>query len=56
MYLLPVDLDGRRPFLIPDQFCESQVKLIRGLSNASKVEDLWTARLGTAYLNLILFS
>ena len=34
----------------------SRVKLILGLSSASKVEDLWTARLGTAYLNLILFS
>src|ERR1700720_616982 len=27
----------------------SRVKLILGLSSASKVEDLWTTRLGTAY-------
>ena len=27
----------------------SRVKLILGLSSTSKVEDLWTTRLGTAY-------
>jgi hypothetical protein len=34
----------------------SRVKLIHGLSSASKVEDLWTTRLGTAYCQQIPFS
>jgi hypothetical protein len=34
----------------------SRVKLIRGLSSTSKVEDLWISRLGTAYNSPTLFS
>ena len=34
----------------------SRVKLILGLSSTSKVEDLWTTRLGTAYRQRIPFS
>ncbi len=34
----------------------SRVKLIHGLSIASKVEDLWTTRLATAYCQQIPFS
>ena len=34
----------------------SRVKLIRGLSSTSKVENLWTTRLGTAYDQSIPFS
>jgi hypothetical protein len=34
----------------------SRVKLILGLSSASKVEDLWTTRLATAYCQQIPFS
>jgi len=34
----------------------SRVKLIHGLSSASKVEDLWTTRLATAYCQQIPFS
>jgi hypothetical protein len=34
----------------------SRVKLILGLSSTSKVEDLWTTRLGTAYCQRIPFS
>ena len=34
----------------------SRVKLILGLSSASKVEDLWTTRLGTAYCRCFPFS
>ena len=33
----------------------SRVKLILGLSSTSKVEDLWTTRLGTAYANAPVF-
>jgi hypothetical protein len=33
----------------------SRVKLILGLSGTSKVEDLWTTRLGTAYANTSRF-
>ena len=34
----------------------SRVKLILGLSSTSKVEDLWTTRLGTAYCQQTTFS
>jgi hypothetical protein len=34
----------------------SRVKLIHGLSSASKVLDLWTTRLPTAYCQQIPFS
>ena len=34
----------------------SRVKLIRGLGSTSKAEDLWTARLGTAYCHGTPFS
>ena len=34
----------------------SRVKLILGLASASKVEDLWTTRLGTAYCDGTPFS
>jgi hypothetical protein len=34
----------------------SRVKLIHGLSSTSKVEDLWTTRLGTAYCHQTPFS
>jgi hypothetical protein len=40
------------------QHCQSasRVKLIRGFSSTSKVEDLWITRLGTAYCSPTLFS
>ena len=34
----------------------SRVKLILGLSSTSKVEDLWTTRLGKAYCHRTPFS
>ena len=34
----------------------SRAKLILGLSSTSKVEDLWTTRLGTAYCQCFPFS
>jgi len=34
----------------------SRVKLVLGLSSTSKVEDLWTTRLGTAYCPRSRFS
>jgi hypothetical protein len=34
----------------------SRVKLILGLSSTSKVEDLWTTRLGSAYCQCFPFS
>jgi hypothetical protein len=34
----------------------SRVKLILGLSSTSKVEDLWTTRLGIAYCQQTTFS